>query len=106
MNVDCPMALLPATIAHELAHQRGVAGEDEANFVAVAACLADGDPTFVYSGALMAYVYLGNGRSESPALKLREKAFPPKLHQAVRTLSFSPRQWIVRPFQLTSHSAS
>ena len=60
VNVDCPMALLPATIAHELAHQRGVAGEDEANFVAVAACLADGDPPFVYSGALMAYVYLGN----------------------------------------------
>ncbi len=60
VNVDCPMALLPATIAHELAHQRGVAGEDEANFVAVAACLADGNPTFVYSGALMAYVYLGN----------------------------------------------
>ena len=60
VNVDCPMALLPATIAHELAHQRGVAAEDEANFAAVAACLADGDPTFVYSGALMAYVYLGN----------------------------------------------
>ena len=60
VNVDCPMALLPATIAHELAHQRGVAGEDESNFVAVAACLADGDPSFVYSGALMAYVYLGN----------------------------------------------
>ena len=60
VNVDCPMALLPSTIAHELAHQRGVAGEDEANFVAVAACLADGDPDFVYSGALMAYIYLGN----------------------------------------------
>ena len=60
VNIDCPMALLPATVAHELAHQRGVAGEDEANFVAVAACLADGDPVFVYSGALMAYVYLGN----------------------------------------------
>ena len=60
VNTDCPMALLPATIAHELAHQRGVAAEDEANFVAVCACLADGDPTFVYSGALMAYVYLGN----------------------------------------------
>ena len=28
LNVDTPMALLPATIAHELAHQRGVAGED------------------------------------------------------------------------------
>jgi hypothetical protein len=60
VNTDCTMALLPATVAHELAHQRGVAGEDEANFAAVAACLADGDPVFVYSGALMAYVYLGN----------------------------------------------
>ena len=60
MNVDCPMALLPATIAHELAHQRGVAREDEANFVGILACLEDGDPTFVYSAALMAYVYLGN----------------------------------------------
>ena len=60
VNVACPMALLPATIAHELAHQRGVAGEDEANFVAVAACMADDDAAFNYSGALMAYVYLGN----------------------------------------------
>ncbi|MBR4579425.1 MAG: DUF3810 domain-containing protein [Oscillospiraceae bacterium] len=60
INVDCPMALLPATIGHELAHQRGVALEDEANFVGILACMEDGDPTFAYSGALMAYVYLGN----------------------------------------------
>lgn len=60
LNVDCPMALLPATIGHELAHQRGVAREDEANFVGILACLEDGDPRFVYSAALMAYVYLGN----------------------------------------------
>ena len=37
-----------------------VAGEDEANFVAVLACMADDDAAFRYSGALMAYVYLGN----------------------------------------------
>ena len=60
LNVDCPMALLPATIGHELAHQRGVAAEDEANFVGILACMEDGNATFVYSGALMAYVYLGN----------------------------------------------
>ena len=60
VNVDCPMALLPATIAHELAHQRGVAREDEANFAAVAACMMSGDASYTYSGALMAYVYLGN----------------------------------------------
>ena len=60
VNVDCPMALLPATIGHELAHQRGVAHEDEANFVGVLACMTGGDAAFQYSGALMAYVYLGN----------------------------------------------
>ena len=60
VNVDCTMALIPATVAHELAHQRGVAREDEANFCAVLACMADDDAAFRYSGALMAYVYLGN----------------------------------------------
>ena len=54
VNVDCTMALIPATIAHELAHQRGVAREDEANFCAVLACMADNDPAYRYSGALMA----------------------------------------------------
>lgn len=60
VNVDCPMALIPATIAHELAHQRGVAREDEANFVGILACMEDGDPAYTYSAALMAYIYLGN----------------------------------------------
>lgn len=60
LNVDCTMAMIPATIGHELAHQRGVAREDEANFVGIFACMEDGDDAFVYSGALMAYVYLGN----------------------------------------------
>ena len=34
MNVDCPACLIPETIAHEMAHQRMVASELEANFVA------------------------------------------------------------------------
>lgn len=60
INVDVPPALIPSTIAHELAHQRGVAEEDEANFVAVLASLEDGDPAYCYSAALMAYIHLGN----------------------------------------------
>jgi len=60
INVDAPLYTIPSTIAHELAHQRGVAREDEANFVAVLACLENGDPDFVYSAAMMAYTYLGN----------------------------------------------
>ncbi len=60
VNMDCPVSDLPATVAHELSHQRGVAKEQEANFTAVLACLDYGDPNYVYSAALLAYTHLGN----------------------------------------------
>ena len=60
INVDSPACLIPSTIAHELAHQRGVAEEDEANFVAVLASLESEDPVYCYSACLLAYVHLGN----------------------------------------------
>lgn len=60
INCDSPQSMTPSVIAHELAHQRGVAKEDEANFVAVLACLYDGDEEYVYSASLMALVYLQN----------------------------------------------
>jgi hypothetical protein len=60
VNTDFPPSLFASTVAHELAHQRGVAKEQEANFVAVLACLRDGDPDYVYSAALLAYTHLGN----------------------------------------------
>ena len=60
INIHSPACMTPSTIAHELAHQRGVAQEDEANFCAVLACLRDGDPVYCYSAALLAYVHLGN----------------------------------------------
>lgn len=65
INVDCPPALIPSTIGHELAHQRGVAQEDEANFVSVLACLSDGDPAYCYSACLLAYIHLGNALYEA-----------------------------------------
>ena len=60
INVDSPACLVPATIAHELAHQRGVAEEDEANFVAVLSSLESGDAVYAYSSCLLAYIHLGN----------------------------------------------
>jgi len=60
INVDMPPALIPSTIAHEISHQRGVAQEDEANFVAVLSSLENGDPVYCYSACLLAYIYLGN----------------------------------------------
>lgn len=60
INSHCPNCLMPATIAHEMAHQRNVASEDEANFVAVLACISSGNPTYEYSGYLLGFIYLNN----------------------------------------------
>ena len=60
LNVDSPVCFLPATVAHELAHQRGIASEQECNFLAVLAATTMDDPVYQYSGYLMAYVHLGN----------------------------------------------
>lgn len=60
VNTDSPQCFLPSTVAHELSHQRGVAPEQEANFVAVVSCMSYGDTDYCYSAALLAYVYLGN----------------------------------------------
>lgn len=60
VNVDAPACLLPATIAHEMAHQRMVAAEEEANFVGIAACVTGEDTAFAYSGYLMGLIHLSN----------------------------------------------
>lgn len=60
VNMDSPAVMLPATAEHEISHQRGVASEQECNFLAVTACMSSQDADFRYSGALLAYIYLGN----------------------------------------------
>jgi len=60
VNVDSPACLIPSTVAHELAHQRGIASEQECNFLAILASVTSGQADYVYSGWLMGYIYLGN----------------------------------------------
>ncbi len=60
INVDQPAVMIPATIAHEMAHQRGIASEQEANFVEILTCAKSGDPVYQYSGAYSAFINLGN----------------------------------------------
>ena len=47
VNVDSPACLLPSTVAHELAHQRGIAWEQECNFLGVLASVTSGMPDYV-----------------------------------------------------------
>ena len=60
VNVDAPACLVPATIAHEMSHQRMVASELEANFVGIAACVTSDSTVFQYSGYLMGLIQLCN----------------------------------------------
>ena len=60
VNVDAPACLVPATIAHEMSHQRMVASELEANFVGIAACVTSDNTVFQYSGFLMGLIQLCN----------------------------------------------
>lgn len=60
LNVNYPDYVLPYTAAHELAHQRGIARENEANFVAFLVCMASEDPYIRYSGYLNMYEYVSS----------------------------------------------
>ena len=60
VSVDYPPSMFASTVAHELSHQRGVAKEQEANFVAVLSSLLYGDADYCYSACLLAYTHLGN----------------------------------------------
>ena len=50
INVNYPDFILPYTMAHEMSHQRGIAREDEANFVAFLVCMESNDHYIRYSG--------------------------------------------------------
>ncbi len=58
INIAFPDYTIPYTAAHELAHQRGIAREDEANFVAFLVCTASDDTYIQYSGYLNMLEYV------------------------------------------------
>lgn len=53
-------SMLPSTACHEMAHQRGFAREDEANFISYVACTNHPDADFQYSGLLLALIHSMN----------------------------------------------
>ena len=82
VNVDATACLVPATIAHEMSHQRMVFSELEANFVGIAAAVSCGDPVFQYSGWLMGLIQLCNALyAVSPDLwyQIAAASFTPEL---------------------------
>ncbi|MCQ2456789.1 MAG: DUF3810 domain-containing protein [Clostridia bacterium] len=58
LNTNYPEFVNVFTTAHEMAHQRGVAREDEANFTAYLVCIGSDDVYMQYSGYLNMLEYL------------------------------------------------
>ncbi len=60
INVDFPDYTIPFTAAHELSHQRGIARENEANFMAFIVCLQSSDAYIRYCAYLNMYEYVSS----------------------------------------------
>lgn len=60
LNVNYPDYILPYTAAHEMAHQRGIAREDEANFIAYLVCSGSDDHFIRYSAYLNMFEYVSD----------------------------------------------
>lgn len=60
LNTNYPDYINVFSASHELAHQRGIAREDEANFMAYLICISSDDIYVKYSGYLNMYDYLAN----------------------------------------------
>lgn len=71
-NKEQPAVDLPYSIAHEKAHQRGFAREDEANFIAFLICIKAADPYVRYCGYVRGLRVLSALRSSVPDERYRE----------------------------------
>lgn len=60
VNTAQPDFSIPYTAAHESAHSRGIAFENECNFLAFLSCINSEYPEFRYSGYMQAFKYCSN----------------------------------------------
>lgn len=58
VNTNFPDYCIPYTAAHEMAHQRGIAPEDEANFMAYLICIESENGYIRYSGYMNMFEYM------------------------------------------------
>ncbi len=82
LNTNYPYFVNVYTTAHEMAHQRGIARENEANFIAYLVCINSDDTFMQYSGYLNMYEYL---------ISALYKASPTMYAKAVKSLDYRVR---------------
>lgn len=86
INRQMPRSAWARTAAHERAHQRGFARENEATVMGVLACLGSGDPLVRYSGALGLFIALDRevARRDTAARKQLWDVLPPRVLRDLR----------------------
>lgn len=57
INGNTPAFMQPFVITHEMAHQVGIAAEDDANLMAYIRCVQSGDTSFCYAAYLNIWLY-------------------------------------------------
>ena len=81
VNVNIPVNELPTTMAHEMAHAKGVSRENEANIVSYVLCIRADDVYLNYSGLMRAVANLLNSLPSEKSRTLREKLAPEILRE-------------------------
>jgi hypothetical protein len=90
INTNYPDFVRPFTVAHEFSHQRGIAKEDEANFVAYLVCIGSEDAFVQYSGYVSLLQYVTDALYEADK----------KMYEAFYTHTMHPR--VVKEFRAYS----
>ncbi|RNC28541.1 MAG: hypothetical protein AWM53_01521 [Candidatus Dichloromethanomonas elyunquensis] len=104
VNTDIPDPILPAATCHEMAHQRGFAREDEANYLAWVACSCSTVPQFQYSGTLFALIYAMNALYENDPIQAAQinNKYGPGLRRDFRAISQYWKQYEGKVEEFTS----
>lgn len=76
INMNIPAYELPFTMAHEMAHAKGVAQENEANIVSYVLCIRSDSAYLNYSGLIRASVSLLNALPQEEYTQLLELIAP------------------------------
>lgn len=81
INQNLPSFLLPFTTCHEMAHQAGIAKEDDANFLSFIICTNSNDPSFMYSAYFNVWLYT-NAR-----LRSRDSVLAKSLYKEINPIT-------------------
>ena len=72
VNDETPQAALPFTMAHERGHAQAICPEEECNFAAYLACMANPHAECRYSGAYSAFIYCYNALYKQSSTRAAE----------------------------------